>query len=182
MLITRGNEGAQQQPAYDTFGSGRESGGALLWSGNFGESAFENLLRPRRAVSTFPGFCGGVGAMQDDDMEALFEHSGDQSPENSEDLQVQTSLDYVCRIYNYRNRCFANGPFRLWAWVGSFLQGPKLWTKTTAAVTAALGDNEVVNITTLETLTPLWQKFNERCKTMHHISCRNWSTCLNPTR
>lgn len=105
--------------------------------------------------------------MEEDDMGT---HNGPSDPQSEEpEHQIQTSLDYVVqnflqsRLGNYRNRCFANGPFRLrlWAWVGSFLQGPQLWNKTTAAVTAALGDNEAVNITTLATLRPLWSKFDD---------------------
>ena len=104
-----------------------------------------------------------VGTM-DDIMEA-HEGTGALSPDEDE-RAVHSSLDYVVqnrqtRLGNYRNRCFANGPFRLWAWVGSFLHGPKLWQKTTPAVMAVLGDTEVVNITTLATLKPLWEQFND---------------------
>lgn len=41
------------------------------------------------------------------------------------------------------------------------MHGPALWNRTAAAVMAAITDNEVVNITKLETMTPIWQKFNE---------------------
>ena len=41
------------------------------------------------------------------------------------------------------------------------MKGPALWSKTTNAVQEALGDVGVVNITTLETLAPLWETFNE---------------------
>ena len=97
----------------------------------------------------------------DDDMGTHYEASDPQSEE--QEHRVQTSLDYVVqnlqsRLGNYRNRCFANGPFRLWAWAGSFLQGPQLWQRTTAAVMAAL---DVVNITTLATLKPLWKQFDD---------------------
>ena len=41
------------------------------------------------------------------------------------------------------------------------MQGEELWQDTTSAVTTALRDDGVVNITTLETLAPLWETFNE---------------------
>ena len=56
-------------------------------------------------------------------------------------MATKSPLDYViqnlqCRTGNYRNRRFANAPFRLWSWAGSFLGGPQLWNKTGAAVHA----------------------------------------------
>ena len=38
----------------------------------------------------------------------------------------------------------------------------KMWNRTTAAVMAALTDDEVVQITDLPTLTKLWTKFDDR--------------------
>ena len=113
---------------------------------------------------TFPTFCGGASS-QDDNM-------GDSAPEDAKIFQEEpqhgdrTSLDFVlqnlqCRLGNPRNRCFANAPFRLWAWAGSFLAGPKMWNLTAAALHAALSDDDVVQITKLPTMKPLWSKFDD---------------------
>lgn len=103
---------------------------------------------PDEALVTF---CGGAGTMDSPEVQALTEN--DASMEE-QDFETQSPLDYVvqnlqCRTGNPRNRCFANAPFRLWAWAGSFQGGPRLWNKTTAAVVAALKDDGVVNITSL---------------------------------
>ena len=112
-----------------------------------------------------PRFCGGAGPL-DDTMEPAQEDE-DLQPVVTPTMAVKTPLDYViqnlqCRTGNYRNRCFANAPFRLWSWAGSFMGGPQLWNKTGAAVHAALQDDGVVNITSLPTLRPLWQQFDDQ--------------------
>ena len=80
--------------------------------------------------------------------------------------KVQAPLDYVVqnlqyRLGNPRNRCYANSPYRLWTWAGSFLGGPALWCKTTDAVMTTLTDDEVVQITHLKALRPLWERFDD---------------------
>ena len=147
----------QQCTPYANFGSGFEERGDFPWPGQGVPASCE------KGGEHFPSFCGGMGTMEVD-MDAHAGTSGLHPEERERD--DQTSLDLVVqnlqtRLGNYRNRCFANGPFRLWAWVGSFLQGSNLWAKTTPAVMAVLGDTEVVNITTLATLQPLWDKFND---------------------
>ena len=84
----------------------------------------------------------------------------------SEQLQAQSTLDYVmqnfqCRLGNPRNRCYANVPFRLWAWSGSFVAGPQMWRKTATAVQATLQADDTVQLTELSTLRPLWFKFDD---------------------
>ena len=75
-------------------------------------------------------------------------------------------LDYVaqslqCRLGNPNNRCFANAAFRLWPWAGAFMDGPKLWSKTTTAVLEALKADEVVHLPKLPGLEVLWEKFDD---------------------
>ena len=93
---------------------------------DFGTSADEELLTFQERSFVVPSFCGGTGNMAeyepaiDDENMILVE-----DPFTS----GQSTLDYVlqnlqCRIGNYRNRCFANAPFWLWSWAGSFLGGP----------------------------------------------------------
>ena len=114
-----------------------------------------------------PRFCGGAGHM-DETMEPAQEED-DPQPVVTPTMAAQSPLDYVvqnlqCRTGNYRNRCFANAPFRLWSWAGSFMGGPQLWNKTGAAVHAALQDEGVVNITSLPTLRTLWQQFDDQAQ------------------
>ena len=112
-------------------------------------------------------FCGGVQTLDSMNLdEDINMTDGAPHPPTHTSTSTCSSLDFVvqnlqCRLGNCRNRCFANGPFRLWAWAGSFMQGEELWQDTTPAVTTALRDDGVVNITTLETLAPLWETFNE---------------------
>ena len=116
--------------------------------------------------SRYPSFCGGAGTQAENlDNEAPMEVD-----QHGEDRQVaQCPLDYVlqnlhCRLGNPRNRCYANAPFRLWAWSGSFLAGPKMWNHTAKAVQAALADEEIVQLPQLQPLKPLWQKFDENAQ------------------
>ena len=144
------------------FGSGFEERGEFLWPGP-GAWAPEEEHSFEQGGTSFPSFCGGSGTM-DDDMGIQASSSGllpgdeAQAEQSSLDLVVQ---NLQARLGNYRNRCFANGPFRLWAWVGSFMQGKKLWANTAPAVMAMLGDTDVVNITRLVTMQPLWERFND---------------------
>ena len=60
-----------------------------------------------------------------DELMEAHDDAGALSPDEGEHA-IHSSLDYVLqnlqiRLGNYRNRCFANGPFRFWAWMGSFL-------------------------------------------------------------
>ena len=146
------------------FGSDQQGQTQVQNACDFGASADEaRLTFPERPLAV-PRFCGGAGDMA--------EHEPAVDDDNMilvEDLPTsgQTTLDYVlqnlqCRTGNYRNRCFANAPFRLWSWAGSFLGGPQLWNQTGAAVIAALKDDGVVNITKLPTLRQLWQTFDEQ--------------------
>ena len=80
---------------------------------------------------------------------------------------AQAPLDYVVqnlqyRLGNPRNRCYANSPYRLWTWAGSFLGGPALWRKTTDAVMTTMTGDEVVQITHLQTLKPLWERIDNK--------------------
>ena len=143
------------------FGSDQQGQTQVQHTCGFGASADE-LLTTQERLPAVPSFCGGAGTMED--------HAHAHEVENMtlvEDTPSsgQSTLDYViqnlqCRTGNYRNRCFANAPFRLWA--GSFLGGPQLWNRTAAAVIAALKDDGVVNITRLPTLQQLWQTFDEQ--------------------
>ena len=125
----------------------------------------EDMEQQREA--SFPGFCGGIQTLDSMNLDEDINMT-DGAPHQPTHTSTSTcsSLDFVvqnlqCQLGNCRNRCFANGPFRLWAWAGSFMQGEELWQDTTPAVTTALRDDGVVNITTLETLAPLWETFNE---------------------
>ena len=128
-----------------------------------GDASALSVVMPLEGT-TFQSFCGGA-VSHDEDM-------GDSAPEEeilSQEAQQhmeQMPLDYVlqnlqCRLGNPRNRCFANAPFRLWAWAGSFLFGPTMWKHTASAVLSALRDEDVVQITKLQTLKPLWSKFDD---------------------
>ena len=117
-----------------------------------------------REASNFPPFCGGAN---DQIHEVMADEEMAGTSTDAVENMVQSPLDYVLqnlqiRLGNPRNRCFANAPFRLWSWAGSFLDGPKMWNRTTAAVMAALTDDEVVQITDLPPLTQLWKKFDDR--------------------
>lgn len=110
-----------------------------------------------------PSFCGGAKSSSDtlgDDAQM------DDMDEGPEKPVAQSTMDYVlqnlhCRLGNPQNRCYANAPFRLWAWAGSFLSGSKMWNKTAAAVTAALADDEIVHLPQLQSLHTLWEKFDD---------------------
>ena len=146
------------------FGSDQQGQTQVQHTCDFGASADEELLTFQERPFAVPRFCGGAGNMA--------EHEPAVDDENMilvEDPPTsgQSSLDYVlqnlqCRTGNYRNRCFANAPFRLWSWAGSFLGGPQLWNQTGAAVIAALKDDGVVHITRLPTLRQLWQTFDDQ--------------------
>lgn len=114
----------------------------------------------------YPGFCGGAGA--EDNVVPVSDEEDPRSTMTGVSSGPMSPLDYVaqnlqCRLGNPRNRCFDNSAFRLWAWAGSFLEGPKLWNKTsTAAVVAALGEDDIVHLPNLEGLGPLWRKFDDQ--------------------
>ena len=146
------------------FGSDQQGQTQVQHTCGFGAPADEELLTTQEQLPAVPSFCGGAGSMGDHEPA-----QEDESVTLVEDFpsSVQSPLDYViqnlqCRTGNYRNRCFANAPFRLWSWAGSFLGGPQLWNRTGAAVIAALKDDGVVNITKLPTLQKLWQTFDEQ--------------------
>ena len=92
-----------------------------------------DVLALFRENDNFPSFCGGEGEAEpmDNDQDLTMVQEEPQ-PAGHHATTTRSSLDYVaqnlqCRLGNYRNRCFANGPFRLWAWAGSFLNGLALW-------------------------------------------------------
>ena len=150
------------------FGSGNVGGETCVPTASWGNPACEKRLGSTEGTAQFPSFCGGEGEGDAEFSPMASPDMGADAPRSDTGHADETcnSLDFVvqnlqCRLGNYRNRCFANGPFRLWAWAGSFMSGPSLWSNTTAAVKEALGDVGVVNITTLETLAPLWETFNE---------------------
>ena len=161
-----GETGALNTCLWGNFGSDHTGGDARVNAATWGAPADEIMLEQQREEN-FPGFCGGVQNTDSMDHEQdINMMDGAPHQQTTSPSSTCSSLDYVvqnlqCRLGNYRNRCFANGPFRLWAWAGSFMQGKELWQGTTSAVTTALGDDGVVNITTLETLAPLWETFNE---------------------
>ena len=73
----------------------------------------------------YPSFCGGASSL-----EMTLEDAAPMEVETYEEAKqvAQQTLDYVLqnlhfRLGNPRNRCYANAPFRLWAWAGSFLSG-----------------------------------------------------------
>ena len=146
------------------FGSDQPGQTQVQITCGFGASADEELLILQERPPAVPSFCGGAGNMAEHELAA-----DDETMILVEDppSSGQSTLDYVlqnlqCRTGNYRNRCFANAPFRLWSWAGSFLGGPQLWNRTGAAVIAALKDDGVVNITRLPTLQQLWQTFDDQ--------------------
>ena len=115
-------------------------------------------------VSTFPAFCGRARPDMDDPMSPAAAVD-EMMEESSEQHLVLAPWDYVmqnlqCRLGNPRNRCYANAPFRLWAWAGNFMEGPGLWNKTAAAV-QAMTEDDVVQITHLHTLRALWEMFDD---------------------
>ena len=158
-----GETGALNTCLWGYFGSDHTGGDARVNAATWGAPADETMLEQQREEN-FPGFCGGVQNTDSMDHEAdINMMDGEPHQPTTSPTSTCSSLDYVvqnlqCRLGNY---CFANGPFRLWAWAGSFMQGKELWQGTTSAVTTALEDDGVVNITTLETLAPLWETFNE---------------------
>ena len=131
-----------------------------------GDASALSMVMPveGRTFPAFPSFCGGAGSHDD----AMGENAPEDEMFSQDALQhmEQMPLDYVlqslqCRLGNPRNRCFANAPFRLWACAGSFLAGTTMWNQTASAVLAALRDEDVVQITKLQTLKPMWSKFDE---------------------
>lgn len=154
---------ANHELAYAVFGSGSQQmdPGDMAEQGVPSQQETDVMMRE---VASFPPFCGGANGHEDTQM-AEAEHQ-DEALEDRVQHTEQAPLDSVlqnlqCRLGNPRNRCFANAPFWLWAWTGSFLSGPKLWNRTTAAVLAALTDDEVVQITKLQTLDELWRRFDD---------------------
>ena len=139
----------------EVFGSGQEGG-----EDSVPEMGTPEVL-PQEKSQNFPGFWGGT---RDDDVSMLDNEGEDQF---HEEVQGPLSpLDYViqnlqCRLGNPRNRCFANSAFRLWAWAGSFMEGPRLWSRTASAVKEALLSDDVVQLTTLAGLQSLWTKFDD---------------------
>ena len=147
--------------AYAGFGSG-------ITVAEHGEPPQPSVVMMREDLY-FPPFCGGANSHPE---EVMADVEMAETPTAAEEHMVQSPLDYVLqnlqiRLGNPRNRCFANAPFRLWSWAGSFLEGPKMWNRTTAAVMAALTDDEVVQITDLPNLMI-------ECKMMQPSFCLNW--------
>ena len=138
------------------FGSGQDGGSPTL--ADMGQPE-----EPQANLDTYPGFWGGAGdhgaatALSDDE-ETSPQMVGVQGPLSSLDYVVQ---NLQCRLGNPTNRCYANSAFRLWSWAGSFMEGPKLWNRTAQAVAEALDKDEVVQLTQLDGLRPLWTKFDD---------------------
>ena len=138
------------------FGSGQDGGSLTMADMGQPEDSQANL-------DPYPGFWGGAG-----------DHGAATAPSDDEVTSPQmvgvqgplSSLDYVVqnlqrRLGNPRNRCYANSAFRLWSWAGSFMEGPKLWNRTAQAVAEALNKDDVVQLTQLDGLRPLWAKFDD---------------------
>ena len=139
------------------FGSGQgQISQAMAETGQQERAAFVDNQGP------FPGFWGGTGDQHvehvPDEVEQSFQVTTTTGPMSSLDYVVQ---NLQCRLGNPRNRCYANSAFRLWAWAGSFMEGPQLWQRTSSAVLEALANDEVVQLTTLQGLRPLWDKFDD---------------------
>ena len=131
-----------------------------------GEPSPTNGVMMTGLLPAIPAFCGGAGDHAGDDMDSAHDFAANDTNQPSEQLQAQSTLDYVmqnfqCRLGNPRNRCYANVPFRLWAWSGSFVAGPQMWRKTATAVQATLQADDTVQLTELSTLRPLWFKFDD---------------------
>ena len=148
-----------------TFGSQERAGETSSFLNQGTLSLCDNEVQETEDFSTFPPFCGGAGSAMG---EAMDVDSGSISlgQEIDEQHKVQAPLDYVVQNLQYRlgsprNRCYANSPYRLWTWAGSFLGGPALWSNTTDAVMTTMTDDEVVQITHLKTLRPLWGRFDD---------------------
>ena len=127
----------------------------MVEQGHQGQAGFEE------DQGSYPGFVGGTGNQP---VEMVPDE--DNATPSTATGGPMSSLDYVvqnlqCRLGNPRNRCYANSAFRLWSWAGSFMEGPKLWQQTAAAVTEALAQDEVVHLTKLQGLRPLWDKFDD---------------------
>ena len=159
-----GESGGLHACSLGYFGSDHTGGDARVNAATWGAPADDAMEQQKE--TTFPGFCGGVQTLDsrnlDDDIDMQVGEPHQSTPSSS----TCSSLDFVvqnlqCRSGNFRNRCFANGPFRLWAWAGSFMQGAELWQDTTSAVTTALKDDGVVNITKLEKPTKEWGQFEQ---------------------
>ena len=92
----------------------------------FGAPADDVLVAVKDQPTAAPKFCGGAGNM-DASMEPAPAEPDEHLAEEPE-IETQSPLDHVvqnlhCRTGNFCNRCFANAPFRLWAWAGSFING-----------------------------------------------------------
>ena len=147
-----------------TFGSQERAGETCSFL-NQGTLALRDEVQETQDITTFPPFCGGAGSVMAAAMD-VDTGSFSMGHEIEEQHTVQAPLDYVVqnlqyRLGNPRNRCYANSPYRLWTWAGSFLGGPALWRKTTDAVMTTMTDDEVVQITHLKTLQPLWERFDD---------------------
>ena len=102
--------------AYAGFGSG-------ITVAEHGDPS-QHLAVMMREAPNFPPFLGGANGPTN---EVLADEEMADTPTAAAEHMV---LDYVLqnlqiRLGNPRNRCFANAPFRLWSWAGSFLDGPK---------------------------------------------------------
>ena len=148
------------EPVPVVFGSDRLQGHL---EAELGVSSTANGEELRPAV---PAFCGGAGDHVSEDMTTAPVFEADDETQNTESLQGQSVLDFVlqnlqCKLGNPKNRCYANAPFRLWMWTGSFLSGPEMWHCTAKAVHATFQADDVVNLTELTDLSSLWQKFDD---------------------
>lgn len=90
----------------------------------------------------------------------------EETMEDSADEQhaVQAPLDYVMQNLQCRvgNRAIEASPFHLSGCGLAFMGGPGMWNKTAAAVVAALTEDDVAQITHLQTLKPLWDRFDDK--------------------
>lgn len=157
-----GDIGAMQACTFGDFGSGNVGGASRVHTASWGEPANEVLLTHFREHEELPSFCGGEGEDTTMDNQQDVQMEDEPQPAASPMEGSRSSLDYVvqnlqCRLGNYRNRCFANGPFI----VG---MGWQLHERTSAmephpsSGTRGAGG---CGGTTLETLATLWETFNE---------------------
>ena len=155
---------ASMEPVPAVFGSDRLQGQSE--AAELGVSSTANGVMMGGSRPAVPAFCGGAGDHVGDDMATTPDFEADDESQTTDSLQGQSALDFVlqnlqCKLGNPKNRCYANAPFRLWMWTGSFLSGPEMWHCTAKEVQATFQADEVVNLTELTALRSLWQKFDD---------------------